>query len=107
MADRLRPELILLDIGMPRLNGYDTCRAIRTRPWSGSTSVVALTGWGQEADKERAREAGFDAHLVKPVESAALARLTASVPLRPAHPASHGRAPTRRNLDRSSRHSGG
>lgn len=74
-AAAFRPDLILLDIGMPRMNGYDACRRIREQAWGGSTMIVALTGWGQEEDKRRSREAGFDDHLVKPVAPAALERL--------------------------------
>ncbi|VTT96645.1 pas pac sensor hybrid histidine kinase : PAS/PAC sensor hybrid histidine kinase OS=Haliangium ochraceum (strain DSM 14365 / JCM 11303 / SMP-2) GN=Hoch_3141 PE=4 SV=1: GAF_2: HisKA: HATPase_c: Response_reg: PAS_9: HisKA: HATPase_c: Response_reg [Gemmataceae bacterium] len=67
-AERFRPDLILLDIGMPRLNGYDAARRIRARPWGRSVVLVALTGWGQDDDRRRTAEAGFDHHLVKPVE---------------------------------------
>src|SRR5262249_24082214 len=74
-AAELRPDLILLDIGMPRINGYDVCRQIREEPWGQPMRIVALTGWGQEADKRRSAEAGFDGHLVKPVEPSALDRL--------------------------------
>ena len=78
-AEEFRPDMILLDIGMPKLNGYDTCRRIREQPWGGSIFIVALTGWGQEDDKRRSREAGFDYHLVKPVEPAALESLLANL----------------------------
>ncbi|HEY4589909.1 MAG TPA: response regulator, partial [Thermoanaerobaculia bacterium] len=74
-AERLRPDVIPLDIGMPRLNGYDACRRIREQPWARSSVIIALTGWGQEDDKRRSLEAGFDHHLVKPVEPAALVSL--------------------------------
>jgi PAS domain S-box-containing protein len=67
-AERFRPDLILLDIGMPRLNGYDAARRIRARPWGRSVVLVALTGWGQDDDRRRTAEAGFDHHLVKPVD---------------------------------------
>ena len=63
-----RPSVVLLDIGMPGMNGYDVARAIRTRFPEKRPMLVALTGWGQEDDRRRAREAGFDHHLVKPVE---------------------------------------
>jgi PAS domain S-box-containing protein len=69
------PEIILLDIGMPRLNGYETARRIREQPWGQSVKLVAVTGWGQEADRRRSQEAGFDHHLVKPVDPAALSKL--------------------------------
>jgi CheY-like chemotaxis protein/two-component sensor histidine kinase len=78
-AAAFRPELILLDIGMPRLNGYDACRLIRAQPWGREPVIAALTGWGQDRDKARSREAGFDNHLVKPVEPADLERLLESV----------------------------
>jgi CheY-like chemotaxis protein len=76
-AAAFRPDVILLDIGMPRLNGYETCRRIREQPWGKDVAVVALTGWGQEEDRRRSEEAGFDAHLVKPVDPAGLERLLA------------------------------
>src|SRR5262249_48331101 len=75
----LRPDVILLDIGMPTLNGYDACRRIREQPWAKNAVIVALTGWGQEEDKRRSQEAGFTSHLVKPVEPAALERLLAEL----------------------------
>jgi signal transduction histidine kinase len=78
-AAAIQPDVILLDIGMPEMNGYDACREIRRQPWGRAAVVVALTGWGQEEDKRRSREAGFDQHLVKPVEPAALDRLLASL----------------------------
>lgn len=78
-AERLRPEAILLDIGMPGLDGYEVCRRLRERPWSEGMAIVALTGWGQQDDRRRSREAGFDHHLVKPVEIAALMDLLARV----------------------------
>jgi len=66
-AASFRPEVMLLDIGMPGLNGYDVCRRIRTEPWGRRILIIAVTGWGQDRDKELSREAGFDRHLVKPV----------------------------------------
>ncbi|HEY0554011.1 MAG TPA: response regulator, partial [Thermoanaerobaculia bacterium] len=79
-AAAFRPDLILLDIGMPGMNGYDACREIRRQPWGQGIVIVALTGWGQDEDKRRSREAGFDQHLVKPVEPAALGGLLAALP---------------------------
>jgi PAS domain S-box-containing protein len=67
-AEQLRPDVALLDIGLPKLNGYEACRRIRAQPWGKDIRLVALTGWGQEEDRRRSREAGFDAHLVKPVD---------------------------------------
>jgi CheY-like chemotaxis protein len=74
-AAEFRPEAILLDIGMPKLNGYDACRRIREEPWGRDAVIVALTGWSQDEDKRRAQEAGFNGHLVKPVDPAALEKL--------------------------------
>ena len=73
-----RPDLILLDIGLPGMNGYETCRAIRARPGAEVVVIAAVTGWGQEEDHRKSREAGFDAHLVKPVEQEALLALIAA-----------------------------
>jgi PAS domain S-box-containing protein len=76
-AETFHPDVILLDIGMPRLNGYDAARRIRGQRWSEGTMLVALTGWGQEEDKRLATEAGFDKHFTKPVNPADLERLIA------------------------------
>ncbi|MEO6463803.1 MAG: ATP-binding protein, partial [Candidatus Eisenbacteria bacterium] len=77
IAEDFRPELGLLDIGMPGLNGYDTARRLREQPWGRDVVLVALTGWGQNEDRQRSREAGFDDHVVKPIEPAALEQLLA------------------------------
>jgi CheY-like chemotaxis protein len=77
-AELFRPEVVLLDIGMPRLDGYETARRLRSRPWAAATRIVAVTGWGQETDRQRAKEAGFDRHLVKPVNLDALSELVSS-----------------------------
>ena len=74
-AEEFRPEVILLDIGLPHMNGYDTCRAIRNESWGKEITIVAVTGWGQEEDFRRTREAGFDAHLTKPIDHARLMAL--------------------------------
>lgn len=76
-AESFQPEVILLDIGMPKLNGYDACRSIREQSWGKNIFIVALTGWGQEDDRRRTAEAGFNSHLVKPVEIAALRKVLA------------------------------
>jgi CheY-like chemotaxis protein len=68
---------MLLDLGMPEMNGYDVCRSIRQTPWGKGIRIVALTGWGQEQDRRNTREAGFDAHLVKPVDVSALKEMLA------------------------------
>jgi signal transduction histidine kinase/ActR/RegA family two-component response regulator len=74
-----RPDVVFLDIGMGKLNGLDACRHIRRKPWGKEPVIVALTGWGQAEDKNRSREAGFDHHLVKPIEPAVLQRFLAEI----------------------------
>jgi CheY-like chemotaxis protein len=69
------PEVILLDIGLPKLSGYDVCKTIRRGTANGQPMIIALTGWGQDDDRARTREAGFDAHLVKPVDIGMLKKL--------------------------------
>jgi CheY-like chemotaxis protein/anti-sigma regulatory factor (Ser/Thr protein kinase) len=81
-AAEFRPDLILLDIGLPKLNGYDACCRIREQPWSKGMVIVALTGWGQEEDRRRSAAAGFDHHMVKPVEVGALEKLLATPNMR-------------------------
>jgi CheY-like chemotaxis protein/two-component sensor histidine kinase len=78
-AAAFQPNIVLLDIGLPKLNGYDVARHIREQPWGGNVALIALTGWGQEEDKRRALEAGFDHHLTKPVEAAPLEKLLAGL----------------------------
>jgi PAS domain S-box-containing protein len=82
-ADQFRPAVALLDIGMPKTNGYDVARHIRQQPWGKDIVLMAVTGWGQETDKKRTLEAGFDHHLVKPVNPSVLAKLLVSLPPRP------------------------
>lgn len=79
-ATQLRPDLMLLDIGMPGLNGYELARRIRSLDWGRSVVLVALTGWGQDNDRRQSREAGFDSHWVKPLDSRKLAALLDSLP---------------------------
>jgi signal transduction histidine kinase/CheY-like chemotaxis protein len=74
-AAAFHPQVVLLDIGLPKMNGYDAARQIRKQPWREKVSIIALTGWAQEKDRQRAFEAGFDHHLTKPIEPAALKRL--------------------------------
>jgi signal transduction histidine kinase len=76
---RFRPHVVLLDIGMPGMDGYETCRRIRQAPGGAAIFVVALTGWGQEDDIQRALGAGFDLHLTKPADPAAVSRLLGDV----------------------------
>jgi CheY-like chemotaxis protein len=74
-AAKVQPDVILLDIGLPRLNGYEAARRIRNQQRDRSVILVALTGWGQDEDRRRSEEAGFDAHMVKPVDPAVLSNL--------------------------------
>lgn len=78
-AEAFRPTLALLDIGMPRMNGHEAARRIREQAWGKSILLIALTGWGQEEDRRRSREAGFDHHIVKPVDPGTLERMIAQV----------------------------
>jgi CheY-like chemotaxis protein len=78
-AEQHRPEVILLDIGLPTMNGYEVCRRIRQQTWGKQIVLIALTGWGQEEDRRRSHEAGFDGHLVKPVDYAVLTTLLSSL----------------------------
>jgi CheY-like chemotaxis protein len=71
-AATFKPELVLMDIGLPKLNGYEACRRIREQPWGKNMVLVALTGWGQEDDRQKSKEVGFNAHMVKPVDLPAL-----------------------------------
>ncbi len=72
MAEIVRPEAIIMDLGMPRMSGFEAARWVRQQPWGKDTVLIAVTGWGQEEDRRRSREAGFDVHLTKPVDSAQL-----------------------------------
>ena len=81
-AARLRPDVILLDIGMPNMNGYEACRRIRELPGGDDVVIIALTGWGQDEDRRRSSEAGFNEHLVKPLDPAILVKLLAGAPSR-------------------------
>ncbi|HEX2139642.1 MAG TPA: ATP-binding protein [Woeseiaceae bacterium] len=81
-AESLRPHVILLDIGMPQLNGYEVARRIRQESWGSDIVLIALTGWGQAEDREESRAAGFDDHFVKPVEHTVLAKLLSELPRR-------------------------
>lgn len=80
-AEQHRPEVALLDIGMPKLDGYEVARRIRAQPWGQRITLVALTGWGQDSDRRRSQEAGFDSHLVKPLDLDKLTELLATLPI--------------------------
>ena len=75
IAESFRPDIVLLDLGMPRLDGYGAAREIRKTAWGRGMKLFALSGWGQDDAKQKSNAAGFDAHLVKPLDLAALARL--------------------------------
>jgi CheY-like chemotaxis protein len=77
LAGSFRPDLIVLDIGLPKLNGYGACRRIREMSWAKDIVIIAATGWGQEENLRRSEEAGCDCHLVKPLDIAELGRLLA------------------------------
>ena len=78
-AATFKPDVVLCDIGLPKLNGYETCRRIREQPWGKNILMIALTGWGQEEDREKSRDAGFNSHMVKPVDFDALMKLLAGL----------------------------
>ena len=78
LASTVRPEIALLDIGMPDLDGYEVAKQLRAAPWGATVKLIALTGWGQEEDKRRAQAAGFDHHLTKPVDPDRLEALLAA-----------------------------
>ena len=78
-AHSLRPDVVLLDVGLPLRSGYDAARLIRGESWGRNMVLIALTGWGQEQDRKRSREAGFDHHLVKPVDPKALMKLVSEL----------------------------
>jgi PAS domain S-box-containing protein len=75
VAEAFQPQVVLMDIGLPKLNGYGVARRMRERPWGREAVLIATTGWGQDEDHRRSQEAGFDHHMVKPIEPAALEKL--------------------------------
>jgi PAS domain S-box-containing protein len=77
-VEKYRPEVVLLDIGLPKLSGYEVCRHVREQTWGKDIVVIALTGWGQDEDRRKSQEAGFDGHLVKPVDYDKLMALLSS-----------------------------
>ena len=78
-AEAFRPDVVLLDLGLPLMDGYETCTRIRQQPWGKDILVVALTGWGQAEDRRRSTEAGFDRHIVKPADPVKLMKLLAEL----------------------------
>jgi CheY-like chemotaxis protein len=79
VADEFRPDVILMDIGMPRFNGFQAAQRIRAQPWADRTVLIAITGWDRDEDRLCAKEAGFDAHLAKPVDLELLFRLLSAM----------------------------
>jgi CheY-like chemotaxis protein len=75
LAGIRKPEIVVLDVGMPKLDGCEVARRIRAESWGRKALLVALTGWGQDADRKRSRDAGFDLHLVKPVDPATICEM--------------------------------
>jgi len=75
LGDDFNPQAVLLDIGMPGIDGYETCRRMRARGWGRDAKIIAVTGWGQDEDRRKSAAAGFDEHLVKPVDAETLARV--------------------------------
>ncbi len=75
LAEKYRPNVVMMDIGLPGMNGYDICAAMRQEPHLADTIFIAQTGWGQDEHRQRAREAGFHHHMVKPLYLEALERL--------------------------------
>jgi CheY-like chemotaxis protein len=77
--EKHRPEVVLLDIGLPKLDGHEVCRRIREKAWGRDIVIIALTGWGQEDDRRKSEQAGFNGHLVKPVDYDRLLSLLAEL----------------------------
>jgi len=78
-AESFLPDVVLLDIGLPKLNGYEVAQRIRQQPWGESMYLIAVTGWGQDEDRQRSAEVGLNVHMVKPVEPATLEKLLAEL----------------------------
>jgi CheY-like chemotaxis protein len=78
-AEVFLPDVVLLDIGLPKLNGYEVAQRIRERPWGTSMFLIAVTGWGQDEDRQRSSEVGLNVHMVKPVEPSELEKLLAGI----------------------------
>jgi CheY-like chemotaxis protein len=93
LVARVQPEVALLDLGLPRMSGYEVAQQIRAQEDGADIVLIALTGWGQEEDRRRSREAGFDLHMTKPIEFAVLAGLIAGMSL-PGRVAAPGQATT-------------
>jgi PAS domain S-box-containing protein len=83
IAEQYRPDVMILDLGMPQVSGYDVARRVRERPWGKHVYMVALSGWGQADERLRTQEAGFDAHFVKPIAPEALTRMLETLSVGP------------------------
>ena len=79
MAQEFRPRVVLLDIGLPKLDGHEVAQRLRQEPWGRPMVLIAVTGWSDETDRAKSRAAGFDHHLVKPLDTAHLAQLLDAV----------------------------
>jgi DNA-binding response OmpR family regulator len=79
VAAEFRPEVVLLDIGLPKLDGLEVAQRIRREPWGRPVCLIAVTGWSDESDRARSRAAGFDHHLVKPLDTGHLAQLLGAI----------------------------
>jgi CheY-like chemotaxis protein len=80
-AAEFRPHVAVLDIAMPKLDGFDVARMIREQPWGKDIFLIALSGWGQQLDRQRTKEAGFDAHLTKPAKYETLMEILNHLPV--------------------------
>jgi PAS domain S-box-containing protein len=89
IAEQYRPDVMILDLGMPEVSGYDVARRIRERPWGKQVYLIALSGWGQADERRRTQEAGFDAHFVKPIAPEDLSRVLEASGAGPANPDAH------------------
>ena len=78
IADEFEPDVMLIDIGMPKMNGYELARAVRAKSWGADVMLISLTGWTEEDNPSQAKEAGFDVHLTKPADPDALQKLLAA-----------------------------
>ncbi len=78
-AEEMKPDVVLLDIGLPRMNGYDAARKIRELPGGDAIYLIAVTGWGQDEDRRRSADSGFNLHMVKPVDPVAIEKLLAGL----------------------------
>ena len=78
-AEMFLPDVVLLDIGLPKLNGYEVAQRIREQSWGESMYLIAVTGWGQDEDRQRSSEVGLNLHMVKPVEPSALEKVLANL----------------------------